>query len=83
MIKNMLTQTKEKKSDNLIIVSFWSKTDSSILNVSQHHRATLIRINERIKTVKKNANKKIENSLSEINYKINYIYFLIWIESLI
>jgi len=32
IIKNMLTQIKNKKSDNFVIISFWSKTDSLILN---------------------------------------------------
>ena len=82
IIRNMLMQTK-KKSDNLVIVLFWSKADSSILNISQHHKAMLIKINKRTKIIKKNVNKKIENFLLKINHEINCIYFLIWVESLI
>ena len=78
----ILTQIKESRADNLTIIIFWLKDDDLTLNANQYHRITLIRMNKKTKIIK-NADKKAENSLSEINYKINYIYFLIWVKSLI
>ena len=83
MIRNIFMWAKKRRSDNLVTVLFWLKTGNSTLNISQHCRIMLIKINKRIKIIKKNADKKVENFLSEINHKIDCIYLLIWVESLI
>ena len=83
IIKNIFMQIKKERSDNLIIILFWSKTDSSILDINQYQKITLIKMNNKIIALSKKINnndnhvkaKKSSLSLLDIKKKVSCTFF--------